>query len=113
MRFQTAYETCRDSVYGYLLYMTRDKQLAEDLSQETFLKMFLHMGKFRKEASVKTWALTIARNVFISYARKKKPVLMEEVPIDVEKVSFSNPPEETMLRREKRRTGPGVSAVFK
>lgn len=101
MKFQTAYEETRDSVYGYLLYMTRDKQLAQDLSQETFLKMFLHMGKFRGEASVKTWALTIARNVFLSYARKKQPVLMEELPLEAKEVPFSNLPEEIMLRREK------------
>lgn len=37
LKFHAVYEECRDSVYGYLLYMTKDIQLAEDLTQETFL----------------------------------------------------------------------------
>ena len=40
--------------------------------------MFLHLDKFRGEASVRTWGLRIARNVFLSYAKRKKPVLLEE-----------------------------------
>ena len=55
MRFAAAYEQSRDAVYGYLVYMTRDVPLAEDLSQEVFLRMFLHLDKFREEASVRTW----------------------------------------------------------
>ena len=45
MRFAAAYEQSRDAVYGYLVYMTRDVPLAEDLSQEVFLRMFLHLDK--------------------------------------------------------------------
>ena len=78
MRFAEAYEECRDPVYGYLVYMTKDTTLAEDLSQEVFLRMFLHLDKFRGEASVRTWGLRIARNVFLSYAKKKQPLLLEE-----------------------------------
>ncbi len=51
MKFATAYEESRDAVYGYLVYMTKDVQLAEDLSQEVFLRMFLHLDKFREQAS--------------------------------------------------------------
>lgn len=47
MKFAAAYEQRRDAVYGYLVYMTRDTSLAEDLSQEVFLRMFLHLDKFR------------------------------------------------------------------
>ena len=78
MKFAAAYEECRDAVYGYLVYMTRDTCLAEDLSQEVFLRMFLHLDRFRGEANVRTWALRIARNVFLSYAKKKRPLLLEE-----------------------------------
>lgn len=102
MKFQTAYEECKDSVYAYLVYMTRDLKLAEDLSQETFLRIFLHMNKFRGEASVKTWALSIARNVFLSYARKKKPILMEEVPFEQSSEVLLNLPEEAVLKQEKK-----------
>lgn len=100
MKFAAAYEQSRDAVYGYLVYMTKDIELAEDLSQEVFLRMFLHLDKFREEASVRTWALRIARNVFLSYAKRKRPMLLEEqewAPVpDVNQ----NLPEEEILKKE-------------
>ena len=100
MRFAAAYEQSRDAVYGYLVYMTKNVPLAEDLSQEVFLRMFLHLDKFREEASVRTWALRIARNVFLSYARKKQPVLLEEQEWEPEPDVNRNHPEEEILRKE-------------
>lgn len=100
MKFAAAYEQSRDAVYGYLVYMTRDASLAEDLSQEVFLRMFLHLDKFRGEAKVRTWALRIARNVFLSYAKKKRPCLLEEQEWEPEADVNRNLPEEEMLRKE-------------
>lgn len=100
MKFAAAYEQSRDAVYGYLVYMTRDESLAEDLSQEVFLRMFLHLGKFREESSVRTWALSIARNVFLSYAKRKKPVLLEEQDWEGATDINSNQPEEQALKKE-------------
>lgn len=101
MKFAAAYEQCRDSVYGYLTYMTRDETLAEDLSQEVFLRMFLHLDKFRGEASVRTWGLRIARNVFLSYAKRKKPVLLEEKEWEEVPDGSRSQPEEEALKKEK------------
>ena len=100
MKFAAAYEQSRDAVYGYLVYMTKDADLAEDLSQEVFLRMFLHLDKFREDASVRTWALRIARNVFLSYAKRKRPVLLEEQEIDPISDISRNLPEEEVLKKE-------------
>lgn len=100
MKFAAAYEESRDAVYGYLVYMTKDTLLAEDLSQEVFLRMFLHLDKFRGEASVRTWALRIARNVFLSYAKKKRPILLGEQEWEPAPDIRSNPPEEEAIKRE-------------
>lgn len=100
MKFATAYEQSRDAVYGYLVYMTKNTALAEDLSQEVFLRMFLHLDKFRGEASVRTWGLRIARNVFLSYAKKKQPVLLEEQAWEPEADITRNQPEEELLKKE-------------
>lgn len=100
MKFAAAYEESRDAVYGYLVYMTRDVSLAEDLSQEVFLRMFLHLDKFREEASVRTWALRIARNVFLSYAKRRRPVLLEEQRPEPSEPPGSNQPEEELLKKE-------------
>lgn len=100
MKFAAAYEQSRDAVYGYLVYMTKDTALAEDLSQEVFLRMFLHLDKFREEASVRTWALRIARNVFLSYAKRKRPILLEEQEWEPAVDPRENLPEEEVLRKE-------------
>ena len=101
MKFSTAYEQSKDAVFGYLTYMTKDIQLAEDLSQETFLKMFINIRKFKGTANVKTWALKIARNTFLTYARKKQPILLGEQELDSNTGPYQNEPEETLLQKEK------------
>ncbi|MCI9236846.1 sigma-70 family RNA polymerase sigma factor [Lachnospiraceae bacterium 50-23] len=98
-RFSKVYKECRDPVYGYLLYMTKDVPLAEDLSQETFLKIFLGLRRFRGESTVKTWALTVARNTFLSYAKKKKPILLGEQELE-QSTEQQELPEDYMLRKE-------------
>ncbi len=100
MKFATAYEESRDAVYGYLVYMTKDVQLAEDLSQEVFLRMFLHLDKFREQASARTWALRIARNVFLTYARKKSLALLQEQEWEPLPDINENLPEQEMLKQE-------------
>jgi RNA polymerase sigma-70 factor (ECF subfamily) len=62
-------------IYRRALSMTRSSQDAEDVVQETFLRMYNHLGDFSPDkASFKTWLLTIARNqsinVFASLKRK-------------------------------------------
>lgn len=99
-RFEKLYQTYRDTVYSYLYYMCREEELAQDLAQETFLKIFQGMRRFRGECSEKTWCLTVARNTFLSYARKKQPLLLlEELPPDQSEV-WNNPPEDQILQKE-------------
>ena len=101
MKFSTAYEQSKDAVFGYLTYMTKDIQLAEDLSQETFLKMFINIRTYRGTGNVKAWALKIARNTFLTYARKKQPLLLEDQILDLNIEPYQNEPEETFLQKEK------------
>ena len=56
--------TYKQDVYGYLLSLTRDPSLAEDLLSETFLKAIQSLPKFRGDSTSKTWLLGIARNVY-------------------------------------------------
>lgn len=102
-RFEEIYLKYRDTVYSYLYYMCREEELALDLAQETFLKIFLGMRKFRGECSEKTWCLTIARNTFLTYARKKQPMLLGDPVFENLEDIPENLPEERMIRRESAR----------
>jgi RNA polymerase sigma factor (sigma-70 family) len=49
-------------VFSFLYRMTGDKELAMDLTQETFIKVLNHLSKYRGSADFKSWILTIASN---------------------------------------------------
>ena len=49
-----------------------DEQLSDDLAQDTFIKAYLNIGKFRAMASFQTWLMRIAYNVFYDHCRKMR-----------------------------------------
>ncbi|GAV23890.1 RNA polymerase sigma factor [Carboxydothermus pertinax] len=75
-----------------LLYgMTGDYHLAQDLTQETFIKAFKSWHSFKGRAAVSTWLYRIAVNVALDYQRKRA-VRYERVSEEMESltVSFNN-----------------------
>lgn len=52
-----------DSVLRMCYIYLRDYQLAEDVAQETFIRVYQHYGRFRNQSSVQTWILKIAINL--------------------------------------------------
>lgn len=56
-------------VWNYAYSITRKRDLADDITQEVFIKVYRHIHSFRRDASVKTWLLTITRNTAIDFQR--------------------------------------------
>ena len=73
--FSDLYQAHAPSVFRYLMYLTGDQSLAEDLMQETFLQAFKTIGSFRGESSLLTWLCAIARNVRAHHARRQRETL--------------------------------------
>ncbi|MHA7582392.1 RNA polymerase sigma factor [Paenibacillus vandeheii] len=72
--------TYGQDVWNYALFLTKSKHLADDISQEVFLKAFINYDDFRKESSVKTWLLRITRNISINHMKTnflRKVTLMD------------------------------------
>jgi RNA polymerase sigma-70 factor (ECF subfamily) len=61
-----------DCIYNYLRRLTQDPELAEDLTQGTFLRAVQHLADFRGEGSVSNWLYRIATNLFRDYLRTRK-----------------------------------------
>jgi len=61
-----------DRLYGYLLRFLKDSDMAEDLLQETFLRVWKNRAEFRNIASFSTWIYTIAGNLARSEWRRRK-----------------------------------------
>lgn len=60
-------------VRRFFLNMTLgDRPLSDDLAQDTFVKAFLHYDSFRGQASLLTWLMRIAYNVFYDYTRRHR-----------------------------------------
>lgn len=60
-------------VRRFFLHQTLgDEQLSDDLAQDTFIKAYTSIGKFRGLASFQTWLMRIAYNVFYDYTRKRQ-----------------------------------------
>ncbi|MFZ2303379.1 MAG: RNA polymerase sigma factor [Minisyncoccia bacterium] len=59
-------------VYRYALRMTKDIEQAEDITQETFVKLWRNIHKFDTEKNFRTWILGIAHNTAIDFLRKRK-----------------------------------------
>lgn len=68
------YENYVDDVYRYNLFLVREKELAEDLTQETFIKVHINLHKFAQQASLRTWILKIARNTVYDHFKRKKRI---------------------------------------
>jgi RNA polymerase sigma-70 factor (ECF subfamily) len=59
-------------LFAFLLRFVSDRGRAEDLLQETFLRMVEHASTFRGSATLRTWLFRIARNLSIDELRRRK-----------------------------------------
>ena len=57
-------------VFGFLLTRTRNEDLAEELTQETFFQAIRSSDRFDESCKVSTWLCGIAKNVLLTYKRK-------------------------------------------
>jgi RNA polymerase sigma-70 factor (ECF subfamily) len=72
-------------IFNFLARMTMDKDLAEDLCQNVFLRMIKYRSSYRTGARFQSWIYQIARNVFSDHYQKVKNRYSDFV--DVEKIS--------------------------
>ncbi|MGH7322160.1 MAG: RNA polymerase sigma factor [Candidatus Rokuibacteriota bacterium] len=70
--FQALYERHRRVMFAFLLRSVADRPTAEDLLQETFLRVFTRREGYRPTAAFRTWLFTIARNLLIDRFRKTR-----------------------------------------
>lgn len=59
-------------VYNFSLKLTGDKQAAEDISQNSFVKAWKNIRKFEGRSKFRTWLFTVARNSAIDWLRERK-----------------------------------------
>ena len=98
------YQEHSETVYRYLLSLTRDDSLSEELTQETFYQAVRSINRYDGKCKVSTWLCGIAKNVLRTY-RRKNPVMEDTEGCLVPDPNLS--PEESVL------SGDGEMAIMK
>ncbi|MBN6888378.1 RNA polymerase sigma-70 factor, ECF subfamily [Cytobacillus horneckiae] len=102
--FDDLYKNYHQDVFKFLFYMVRNRELAEDLMQEVYIRVLKSYEKFEGKSSEKTWLFSIARNVAIDSFRKDKgwkQKLIEKFDWSQQQVKDDHPlPEEIALQNE-------------
>jgi RNA polymerase sigma-70 factor (ECF subfamily) len=66
-------------VFSLVFRMVRDRELAEDLTQDTFVKVLSHLDRYRADFKFSSWLFKIANNVAIDHLRKRR---LDTISID-------------------------------
>jgi len=78
--FTEIYDLFFEKIYRFIFFRVGHKEVAEDLTEDVFIKAFKSLGSLTKENSFESWLYQIARNKIIDYYRSKKVVVaLEEV----------------------------------
>ncbi len=76
--FGKIYQAYFKDVYYYILSLSRDKDIAEDITSDTFLKAIEAIDNFRGDTKLRIWLCQIAKNEYFSYLRKNKNMSLED-----------------------------------
>jgi RNA polymerase sigma-70 factor (ECF subfamily) len=99
-------------IFSLVYRMVRDRELAEDLAQETFIKVFNHIENYNPAYKFSSWIFKIASNLAIDTLRRKQLATVSidgsrnaETPLEVESsritvVSHDENPEEALITKQ-------------
>ena len=83
MNFETIYKTYWQKVFRLCMGYANDTAAAKDLAQETFIKVWKQLPKFRNESSIGTWIFRIASNTCLLQIQKDKKMPKSELPLEI------------------------------
>ena len=104
------YDMTKDNVYYTIKTMISDEDMAQDLTQDTFLKALKHLEQLNEPAAFRGWIKKIARNMTIDILRKRKVISFSQMVsadsdemIEFEDDRAENLPEVVIDRKETTR----------
>lgn len=92
---QQVYHKYHREIYLYLYSLCKNHEVAEDLTQETFLKAMLSLSE--THANIRAWLYLVARNLYFNYSKKEnRNVLLDEG--EMESAFYVDSAKETLER---------------
>lgn len=70
--FEKLFNENRGFIFKFLMKMTRDASLAEELTQETFFRAYMNYASLRDKEKASVWLCTIARNTYFTWYNQQK-----------------------------------------
>ena len=84
-KMEELYQLYFKDVYLYMLALSKEEVVAEDITQETFFKAMKSIGAFKGECDIRVWLCQIAKNTYYTYCKKQKRfVPAEEVEEEIQ-----------------------------
>lgn len=77
--FEEIYSLYFKDVYVFVLAMSKEAHLAEEITQETFFKALKGIKNFNGNCSIRVWLCQIAKNTYLSHLRKKQHSSLEGI----------------------------------
>jgi RNA polymerase sigma-70 factor, ECF subfamily len=72
IEFVSQFDSLKMTLFAFALNLTKDRESAQDLVQETAYKAFKHRDRYEPQTNLRAWLMTIMRNSFINEYRKRK-----------------------------------------
>lgn len=88
-QIETLYKDYFHDVFLYILSLSKDEGLAEDITQETFFKAMKSVDSFRGDCDIRVWLCQIAKNLLNTHFRRQNRFTGEEIPETVSDSSVS------------------------
>lgn len=101
IKFEDMYQRFFKDVYLFVFSISKDRQIAEDITQETFFKALKEIKNFRGDCSVKSWLCQIAKNLYISQMRKKSMISLEDMDAVPNQISATSIEQEYIQKEDK------------
>ncbi|WP_253294841.1 RNA polymerase sigma factor [Anaerocolumna aminovalerica] len=81
------YKEHAKTVYRYLLSLTHNEDLAEEITQETFYQAVRCAGKYDGSCKISTWLCAIAKNSWLAWMKKNKEIVISDDKIEEDTVN--------------------------
>lgn len=99
--FEKIFEDNREFVYKYLIKISQNPSLAEELTQETFFRAYMNYSSLRDKKKTSVWLCQIAKNTYFGWYNEHKKISSFE---EIEHLSNTDSIEEVFLEKELSKT---------
>ena len=108
-------------VFSLVFRMVRDREIAEDLTQDTFIKVLSHLDRYRTDFKFSSWLFKIANNVAIDHLRRRQldtvsidgsPHAMTAEAVEASRFDISDGSESALDEMEARELGSAIEQAI-